>query len=84
MTNKIWTAVGLELGKLTILPAGDALSVERRYKFLNSEGEVLTQITGGRVSETIPIAEIPANILNALQAIDNWTKQKALEQEEMA
>lgn len=82
--DKTWTAADVVLGKLTIIPADDALSVERRYKFVDGQGEVLTQIEGGRVRETIPIVEIPQNILAALQEIDQWTKAKALQQEGMA
>lgn len=82
--NKTWTAADVILGKLTIIRAGQDLTLERRYKFLNDEGEVLEQIAGGRVRETVSVAELPADILSALQGIDAWTKTKALEQEGMA
>ena len=88
MADKTWTATALELGKLTIhrvidKEARPAIQLERRYKFLDADGEVLRQIAGGRVLETIPIADIPPSILSALQEIDQWTEQKALEQEGM-
>lgn len=81
--DKTWTAADVVLGKLTIIRAGQDLTLERRYKFLDGENEVLEQIAGRRVQKTIPIVDIPANILSALQEIDDWTKQKALEQEGM-
>lgn len=89
MASKTWTAVDLKLGKLTIHRAIDefgqpAIQLERRYQFVDNAGRVLEQIAGGRVVETIAIADIPADILAALQKIDAWTKQKALEQEGMS
>ena len=86
MADKTWTATDLELGKLTIIRTrtGQDLHLERRYRFLDAEDAVLTQIAGGRVSETVAIVDLPADILDALQKIDAWTKQKALEQEGMA
>jgi len=84
MADKTWTAVDLELGKLTIHRFGNNLQVESRYKFLDAQGEILAQIAGGRVTETVMIADVPANILSALQEIDAWRKTKALEKEGMA
>lgn len=84
MADKTWTATDVELGKLTIHRFGNELKVERRYEFLDAQGGVLEQIAGGRVLETMPIADLPQNVLSALQTIDDWTKQKALEQEGMA
>lgn len=83
MANKTWTATDLQLGKLTIHRFGSDIQVERRYKFLDTEGAVLEQIAGGRVLKTVPLAELPIDILAALQKIDAWTKNKALEQEGM-
>lgn len=83
MANKTWIATDIAQGKLTLIRAGNEIHLERRYKFLGNGGDVLEQVTGGRVLETIPVAEIPTNILNALQELDNWTKMKALEQEGM-
>lgn len=83
MANKTWTATDLQLGKLTIHRLENELQLERRYKFLDAQGDVLEQIASRRVLESVPIAGIPQNILVALQAIDQWTKRKALEQEGM-
>jgi len=83
MTDKTWTATDLELGKLTITRQGSMIQIARRYQFLDAEGAVLDQITGGRVVAEMEIAEIPLAILSSLQTIDNWTKQRALEQEGM-
>lgn len=83
MVNKTWTATDLVLGKLTIHRLGNDIQLERRYQFANNAGDILTQIAGSSVVEVIAIVDIPANILSALQAIDNWTKLKALKQEGM-
>lgn len=84
MGSKTWTATDVALGKLTVHRFGSEIQVERRYQFLDAGGQILGQVAGGRVLETIPIAELPADVLAALQKIDAWTKQKALQQEGMA
>ena len=87
MADKTWTATDLELGKLTInrnRVVSSTLRIERRYKFLDADGEVLEQIAGRSVLLDVEIADIPSDILTALQAIDTWTKNRALEQEGMA
>jgi len=88
MAEKTWTAVGLRLGKLVIYPeelveGSGVIKVERRYRFLDAQGDVLDQIAGGRVVEVVPWADLPQDIKDALQAINAWTKQRALEQEGM-
>ena len=81
--SKTWTATDLKLGKLTIRQEGSVLHIERRYVFVDGGGIALAQIAGGRIVEEIEIANIPKDILQALQKIDSWTKAKALKQEEM-
>lgn len=81
---KIWTATDVKMGKLTINQEGSLLTFERRYLFLDSNGDVLDQIAGGRVVEQVEWADVPANIQAALQAINTWTKNKALAQEGMS
>ena len=83
MTDKVWTATDVRLGKLAILPQGSDLQIERRYEFLDADGEVLTQIAGGRVVASVAFASLPANIKTALLDIDAWTKAQALAQEGM-
>lgn len=84
MADKTWTATDLELGKLSIMPqGGGVLQFERRYQFIDSNGDVLSQIAGGRVVESVTFASLPTNIQTALQDIDTWTKQQALIQEGM-
>lgn len=82
--DKTWTATDIQLGKLTITRMGSAIQIGRRYQFLDSEGAVLGQIAGGRLVAEMKIAEIPPAILSALQTIDGWTKERALEQEGMS
>ncbi len=83
MANKTWTATDLELGKLTITRQGDTLHVERRYQFVDGDGDVLAQIAGGRIIADVAISALPTGVASALAAIDTWTKNQALEQEEM-
>jgi len=83
MTTKSWIAYDLGLGKLTITRRGGDLQIERRYVFLDELGNTLVGVAGSRVVETVAIADIPNDIMQALLAIDTWTKQKALEQEGM-
>ncbi len=84
MADKTWTATDLELGKLTIHRTPTELRVERRYKFKDSNGDILSQIVGGRLLVEEKFSEIPASIPAALQTIDAWTKQQALDQEGMS
>jgi len=86
MADKIWTAADVKLGPLKITPRNDkakTMHIERRYGFIDAEGNVLAQVAGGRVVADIPFAELPASIRAALQDIDAWTKSQALEQEGM-
>lgn len=88
-TPKTWTADDIEQGKLTIHrithPDTDqpALQIERRYIFLDDQDEKLQGVAGGRVLEIVEIGNLPQGIIDALQAIDNWTYQQALSQEGM-
>lgn len=84
MADKTWAATDLKLGKLTITQEGPLITFERRYRFVDANSNVIDQIAGGRVVESVEWAAIPANIRTALQAIDTWTKDKALTQEGMA
>lgn len=84
MATKTWEAHDLELGKLTILKEGSDLRLERRYLFLDDQAQVLEQIVGGRIVETIDWADVPENVKAALIEIDTWTKNKALDQEGMS
>ena len=82
-TPKIITADDIEQGKLTIIRRGSNLHIERRYVFVDGQGDAINNLAGGRVVEEIPLANIPANIISALQDIDNWTYGKGLVQEGM-
>ena len=83
MTNKTWTATDLELGALTMGRDGNMLNVQRRYYFLDADGKIMPEIAMGRLVLDVPLSNVPSEILSALQAIDSWTKQKALSQEGM-
>ncbi len=84
MADKTWTATDLRLGKLAINPTGNgSLHIERRYVFLDAGGDVMPEITGGRLVLDVELSDIPAAILSALQTIDTWTKNQALAKEEM-
>lgn len=83
MADKIWTATDVKMEKLVITRNGSVLTFERRYQFLDSGGEILDQISGGRIVEDIEFSALPPNIQTALQSIDAWTKNKALVAEGM-
>lgn len=83
MTDRVWIATDLELGKLTINRSGTTLRIERRYKFLDALADVIEQITMGRLLLKMEIGDVPVSILDALQTIDQWTKNQALVQEGM-
>jgi len=82
-TAKTWTAADVELGKLTIYRNGSTLGVERRYKFVDSGDEVLTDIAGGRLRVDVEWSSIPSGVQNALLTIDTWTYNQILTQEGM-
>lgn len=81
--DKTWTATDIRLGKLTIRREGTTLCLQRRYVFVDANGDVLRQIAGGNVVEEVELEDVPLSILTALQVINNWTRQKALEKEGM-
>lgn len=83
VTPKIWTAIDIQQKRLTLSREGDVLRIERRYYFVDGNGDQLTDITMGRLAEEMSIIDVPQGILTALRSIDNWTYQKALEKEGM-
>jgi hypothetical protein len=84
MADKTWTAVDLRMDRLSIAREGSELVIERRYAFLDAEGAELTQIAPGRLVRRVALAEVPAGVLSALQALDTYTKNQALQQEGMS
>ena len=82
-TPKTWTATDVKQDRLSIIHLGLGLQLERRYKFVDGQGQVLVQVAGGRLTETVAISESPQNILDALQIIDNWTYLRILMKEGM-
>lgn len=68
---------GVKLGQLILNQEGNEIVLLRRFEITNA-GDVVTEIRPDKVSERILIANIPANILSALQEIDTWTEEKAL------
>lgn len=82
--SKTWIAEDLKLGSLKITSrANNILHIEQRYSFLDANNEILSQIVGGRVIVDIGWSNIPPLVQAALQSIDTWLKNWALEQEEM-
>lgn len=82
-TSKTLTAEDLHLGKLVLHRVGANVNVERRYLFVDATDTVIVEWQGGRVVQSIAVADIPQNILDALQTIDTWTYDLALAQEGM-
>lgn len=82
-TSKSWTAVDIEQGKFTVLNVDGVLLVERRYQFTDKNGDVLTNIAGGRLTREVAASSVPADVLAALTTINNWTYNQILAQEGM-
>ncbi|HUW10636.1 MAG TPA: hypothetical protein VM537_12975 [Anaerolineae bacterium] len=83
-TPKTWTAHDIQLGKLTITRDGSNFQFERRYRFLDEQGDDIEHLAGGTVLQTIPWEELPADVKSALSKLDVWTRTEALVQEGMA
>ena len=82
-TPKNWTAYDVELGKLTITRLGSTIGVERRYKFVDDQDDVIDDIAGGRLRVGVEWSSIPSNVQSALQLIDTWTYNQILALEGM-
>jgi hypothetical protein len=82
-TAKTWTAHDVEMGKLVIGRSGTAVLLNRGYHFMNDQGEIIDSLPAGRVVGRFAWASLPTNIQDALTAIDTWTYDQALAQEEM-
>ena len=82
-TPKNWTAYDVQLGTLTLYPDGADIGVERRYKFVDDQDSVITDIAGGRLRVTVAWSSIPTNVQDALQLIDTWTYNQILAKEGM-
>lgn len=83
MADKTWTATDITMGKLAVMRRGDDIQIERRYQFVDGTGAVLEQVAGGRLIRELPVASLPLDVVSALQIIDNWTHEQALDQEGM-
>ena len=59
------------------------LQIEKRYLYLDALGDPITVLGGGRVVSTAAVADVPANILSALQTINDFMYDQALIQEGM-
>lgn len=88
-TPKVWTAYDLELGILKInrVIVGDgnqAIHFEQRYGYVDDLGDVLREVAGSRISDTVELAEMPTDIMTALGTINNWLYARCLEKEGMS
>jgi len=79
---KTWTATDIRMGKQTHICIDNILYLYQRYQFVDIDGNILP-IEEGRLTLEISLPDIPVSILAALGKIEQWTKQKALEQEGM-
>lgn len=83
ITPKTWTAEDIDADKVQLWLDDDGdLRIERHYRFVDARGDKLP-IAGSLLSESVPWADVPADIQSALVAINDWTRQKILEQEGM-
>ena len=55
------------------------LQFARSYRLTGSDGKVLPVFPARQVKVRVPADAVPAQVLSALQTINAWTRQKALE-----
>ena len=88
MTDKIFTATDLEFKEITLqlvkLEAGNGVMFKQKYAYVGDDGKPVQQLGRSTYNEVRAIADIPANIMTALQTIQNYLQQKAYEQEGMS
>ena len=84
---KTFTCESLEMGILLlekdVLDDTPILHVNQGYKYLDADGEAITQLDKSMVSFSIAIVDIPVSIKSALQTIIGFMETKAYEKEGM-
>lgn len=83
-TPRLITLTDVTQGRLYIDPVVDgSLTVQRDYDFVSVD-VLAGQIPTRSFAASIPWADIPQNIQDALIAIDSWTYDQILAEEGMA
>jgi protein-tyrosine phosphatase len=88
MANKIWEATDLIMGRMGIEKLQNAdgetcIQIIQNYKFLDSDENILENLGNHKIQELRTLSTVPASILSALNTIQNYMYDKALEQEQM-
>lgn len=85
-TPKTWTAEDVKQGRLTLTRRDEGgnvvILVQRRFEFLDAVGDPIG--LEGSFETVVQWASIAQSIQDALLAIDQWTYDQILAQEEMA
>ena len=82
-TPRVVTFTDVTQGRLYIDPVLDGnLTIQRDYQFVSIDPLAL-QIPKRSFATTVAWADVPQNIRDALVAIDSWTYDQILEQENM-
>jgi len=68
-----------EEGNVTQPARAMMLRVSRSYRLVDGEGRILAAVPAREVKVNVGTDQIPAGVLSALQQIDAWTRERALE-----
>ena len=71
------------MGTLSIYVQNGVLYHNSPYQFIDDQSVVIPRLSGGRVTNEMPWANVPPNIQDSLLAIDAWRYGLALAQEGM-
>jgi hypothetical protein len=82
-TPKIWTADDVAMRRLYLERQGSDILVQRDYVYIDDQDQPLPNFSLQVFTLAVPIASVPANVLNALQTIDNFIYNQILTSEGM-
>ena len=80
ITPIVWTVEDVELGLLEVVVLRPGmLRFKRSYRLVDGDGKVITVLPERVVKADVAVEQIPAQVLSALQQIDAWTRERALQ-----
>jgi len=76
---KEWRAYDIEVTGIHIVKHGDNVDISAGYYFLDDTGEVVGGVNLGRfVKATVPIANLPADLKQAILTLRSYVRQEVL------
>jgi len=79
--SKTWEATEIEMEKMVIKQEGDYLVARQLYRFVDSDGNVLDDLESKWSNEKVKLENVPQNILDGISAIEDYLKNKAVNEE---